>query len=50
MEPWQRAGVTHDEWVAARLHAAALLKAVENGDPDAVCLVLKRAGPKDTSD
>ena len=47
MEPWERAGVTHDEWVAARLHAAALLKAVDNGDPDAVSIVLKRAEPQD---
>jgi hypothetical protein len=47
MEPWQRAGVTHEEWVAARLHAAALLRGVENGDPDAVCFVLKRPEPKD---
>jgi hypothetical protein len=49
MEPWQRAGVTHEEWVAARLHAAALQKAVENGDPDAVSLVLRRPEPKDMS-
>ena len=49
MEPWQRAGVTHEEWVAARLHAAALLKAVENGDPVAVCFVLKRLEEKATS-
>jgi len=48
MEPWQRAGVTHEEWVAARLHAAALQRGVENGDPDAVCFVLKRPEPKDT--
>ncbi len=47
MEPWQRAGVTHEEWVAARLHAAALQRGVENGDPDAVCFVLRRPEPKE---
>jgi hypothetical protein len=47
MEPWQRAGVTHEEWVAARLQAAALMQAVEHGDPEAVALLLKRAGRKD---
>lgn len=45
MEPWQKAGVTHEEWVAARLQAAALLRAVENGDPDAVRFVLQRGSP-----
>lgn len=42
MQPWQRAGVTEEDWVAARLLAAALVRAVENGDPDAVAIVLKR--------
>ncbi|HYR92789.1 MAG TPA: hypothetical protein VEP48_01180 [Methylomirabilota bacterium] len=42
MQPWQRAGVTHEEWVAARLQAAALLRAVENGDPEAVTFVRTR--------
>ncbi len=42
MQPWQRAGVTHEEWVAARLQAAALLRAVENGDPEAVAFVRAR--------
>jgi hypothetical protein len=42
MQPWQRAGVTHEEWVAARLQAAALLRAVENGDPEAVAFVRTR--------
>ena len=46
VEPWQRAGVTHEEWVAARLQAAALLRAVENGDPEATRLMLDRAKPK----
>ncbi len=45
MEPWERAGVTHEEWVAARLQAAALLRAVENGDPEAVRFVLQRWSP-----
>jgi hypothetical protein len=49
MEPWERAGVTPEEWVAARLHAAALLRAVENGDPDSVSTVLKRLAPQDVS-
>lgn len=40
MEPWQKAGVTHEEWVAARLQAAALMRAVENGDPQATKLML----------
>lgn len=48
MEPWLRAHVTHEEWVAARLQAAALARAVENGDPDAVRFVLQRGAP--TSD
>lgn len=43
MEPWERAGVAHEEWVAARLQAAALLRAVENGDAEAVRFVLRRA-------
>ncbi len=42
MQPWQRAGVTHEEWVAARLLAAALLRAVESGDAEAVRFVLER--------
>jgi hypothetical protein len=42
MEPWQRAGVTHEEWVAARLQAAALVRAIENGDPEAVAFVRTR--------
>ena len=46
MEPWQRAGVTHEEWVAARLHSAALLRAVENGDPEATRLMLERTKPE----
>ena len=29
LDPWQRAGVTHEEWVAARLRVAALMRAVE---------------------
>ena len=45
MEPWERAGVAHEEWVAARLQAAALLRAVENGDAEAVRFVLRRADP-----
>lgn len=45
MEPWLRADVTHEEWVAARLQAAALLRAVEQGDPDAVRFVLQRSAP-----
>lgn len=46
VEPWQRAGVTHEEWVAARLQAAALLRAVENGDPEATRSMLERGKPK----
>jgi hypothetical protein len=42
LDPWQRAGVTHEEWVAARLHIAALMRAVEQGDPEAVVFALKR--------
>ena len=49
MEPWKRAGVSHEEWVPARLQAAALQKAVENGDRDAVSFVLNRPDQKDTS-
>lgn len=40
MEPSERAGVTREEWVAARLKAAALLRAVEAGDPEAVAFIL----------
>ena len=48
MEPWQRAGVTHEEWVAARLKAAALVRAIEEGDAHAVAFVLqRRADAKD---
>lgn len=36
-------GVTHEEWVAARLKAAALVRAVEQGDPDADRYVLQIA-------
>jgi hypothetical protein len=50
MEPWQRAGVTHEEWVAARLQAAALMQAVEKGDPEAVAYLLTRAGSKDVTE
>lgn len=46
MQPWQRAGVTHEEWVAARLQAAALLRAVESGDAEAVRFVLERGTKK----
>lgn len=42
MEPWERAGVTREDWVAARLKAAALVRAVENGDAAAVAFVLAR--------
>lgn len=42
MEPFERAGVTREEWVAARLKAAALLRAVEAGDPEAVAFILAR--------
>ena len=48
MEPWSRAGVTHEEWVAARLQAAALLRAVENGDPDAVAFIRTRPDKRET--
>ena len=48
MEPWQRAGVTREDWVAARLKAAALLRAVDNGDPDAVAFILARHGENPT--
>jgi hypothetical protein len=50
MRPWQKAGVTHEEWVAARLQAAALLRAVENGDPEAVKYVLAHTEPRRDSD
>ncbi len=40
------AGVTHEEWVAARLQAAALIRAVDTGDPDAVKYVLARPGSR----
>lgn len=46
MQPWQRAGVTHEEWVAARLQAAALLRAVESGDAEAIRFVLERRNNK----
>lgn len=41
MEPWEQAGVTHEEWVAARLKAAALVRAIEEGDPEAVAFILR---------
>lgn len=41
MGPWERAGVTHEEWVAARLKAAALVRAIEEGDPRAVAFILR---------
>lgn len=44
IDPWQRAGVTHEEWVAARLKVAALVRAVEQGDPGAVRYVLQIPG------
>jgi hypothetical protein len=49
MEPWERAGVTHEEWVAARLQVAALVRAVENGEPEAVAFVLRRRDDVDPS-
>ncbi|HEY6958693.1 MAG TPA: hypothetical protein VI814_07710 [Candidatus Limnocylindria bacterium] len=45
MEPWERAGVTHEEWVAARLKAAALVRAIEEGDPEAVAFILHVRAP-----
>ncbi len=44
MEPWERAGVTHEEWVAARLKAAALVRAIEEGDREAVVFALAMGG------
>ena len=41
MEPWERASVSHEEWVAARLKAAALVRAIEEGDPEAVAFILR---------
>jgi hypothetical protein len=49
MQPWERAGVTHEEWVAARLQAAALARAVEHGDPEAVACILRRRDDLDPS-
>ena len=49
MEPWERAGVTHEEWVAARLQAAALVRAIENGEPEAVAFILRRGDDLDPS-
>lgn len=45
MEAWERAGVTHEEWVAARLKAAALVRAIEEGDPKAVAFILRSGAP-----
>lgn len=42
MDPWERAGVTHEEWVAARLKVAALARAIDEGDPEAVAFVMRR--------
>ena len=42
MEPWDRAGVSHEEWVAARLKVAALARAIDEGDPEAVAFVMRR--------
>ena len=50
LDPWQRAGVTHEEWVAARLHVAALMRAVEQGEPEAVVYALKRVQWKEAPD
>ena len=50
MEPWQRAGVTHEEWVAARLKAAALVRAIEDGDPEAVAFILRKSSAGETRD
>jgi len=50
LDPWQRAGVTHEEWVAARLRIAALMRAVEHGDADAVAFALNRLQWKDVPD
>ncbi len=47
LDPWQRAEVTHEEWVAARLRVAALMRAVEQGDPEAVVYALKHMHWKD---
>ena len=50
LDPWQRAGVTHEEWVAARLRVAALMRAVEQGDHEAVDYALKRLHWKEVPD
>ena len=50
LDPWQRAGVTHEEWVAARLHVAALMRAVEQGDAEAVVYALNRLQWKEVPD
>jgi len=50
LDPWQRAEVTHEEWVAARLRVAALMRAVEQGDPEAVVYALNRLQWKDAPD
>jgi hypothetical protein len=50
LDPWQRAGVTHEEWVAARLRVAALMRAVEQGDSEAVGYALKRLQWKELSE
>jgi hypothetical protein len=42
MQPWERAGVTREEWVAARLEAAGLLRAVDKGEPEPVRAMLER--------
>ena len=50
LDPWQRAEVTHEEWVAARLRVAALMRAVEQGDPEAVVYALNHMQWKDVPD
>ena len=50
LDPWQRAGVTHEEWVAARLRVAALMRAVEQGDAEAVVYALNRLQWKEVPD
>jgi hypothetical protein len=50
LDPWQRAGVAHEEWVAARLRVAALMRAVEQGDSEAVDYALKRLQWKEVAD
>jgi len=50
VEPWERAGVTHEDWVAARLQVAALARAIESGDREAVAFILSRRDDTKTSD